>query len=149
MNNKLKNKRFKFIINKSFQFKFIAYTLLPTLSTLCILWISIEYYILKLIEKGQSAGLAENHFYFELVLEQAALIKSIFLAVGIVSTSILLIWAVLISHKIAGPFLRLTNMLNKGDQELKNISFRPGDFFPEVAEAVRTYINSKKEQDKI
>lgn len=145
MNTNIKNKRFKFIINKSFQFKFIAYTLLPTLSTLCILWISIEFYILKLIEKGQAAGLSENHFYFELISEQAALIKTLFLAVGLASTFILLIWSVLISHKIAGPFLRLTNMLNNRDQELKSITFRPGDFFPEVAEAIRNYINSKKE----
>jgi hypothetical protein len=58
----------------------------------------------------------------------------------------IVIWALFISNKIAGPFYRLTQMLNRADPYVKNIKFRPGDFFPEVAEALSRYLINKKEE---
>ncbi|MCC2679806.1 MAG: hypothetical protein K0R29_2382 [Pseudobdellovibrio sp.] len=38
----------------------------------------------------------------------------------------------------------MTNMLNADDENLKNFQFRPGDFFPEVGEALAGYVRRKK-----
>jgi len=138
------NKRKTFLINKPFQLKFILYTLLPTLVIQLLLWLVLGIYLDKMMDKGVAANLPPDHFYFRLISEQLSLMKILFLSVGIISFVVVIVWALFISHKIAGPFHRLTRMLETDDPNLKSLKFRPGDFFPEVAEALAKYLNSKE-----
>lgn len=133
------NNRKNILINKSFQFRFVLYTFLPVLISQIVLWVALEIYMNKMVDKGVQANLPEDHFYFRLINEQLDLMKVLFLSVGAVSFLVIVIWALFISHKIAGPFFRMTNMLNENDPNLKIFKFRPGDFFPEVAEALAKY----------
>ena len=133
------------LINKEFQIKFIIYTLLPGVLIQLSLWLSLEYALNVMIKKGEAANLPSDHFYYQLISEQLGLMKTIFAVTGILSFLIICIWALFISHKIAGPFFRLTNMLKNKDENLKNVKFRPGDFFPEVADALSDYLKNKKD----
>jgi hypothetical protein len=140
------NQRRNLLINKTFQLKFMAYTLLPTLISQAVLWLALDYYLQKMLAKGKEANLPQDHFYYQLISEQLELMRNIFSVVGVISVLVIIIWALFISNKIAGPFYRLTQMLERSDPYLKNIKFRPGDFFPEVAEALSRYLTNKKEE---
>lgn len=141
------NQRRHLLINKSFQLKFLAYTLLPALLSQAVLWLALDYYLQKMLAKGKDANLPQDHFYYQLISEQIELMRNIFSVVGVISILVIIVWALFISNKIAGPFYRLTQMLNRSDPYLKNIKFRPGDFFPEVAEALSRYLTNKKEEN--
>lgn len=140
------NQRRHLLINKAFQLKFMAYTLLPALVSQAVLWLALDYYLQKMLAKGKDANLPQDHFYYQLISEQIELMRNIFSVVGAVSILIIIIWALFISNKIAGPFYRLTQMLDRSDPYVKSIKFRPGDFFPEVAEALSRYLTNKKEE---
>ena len=143
----MSNQRRHLLINKSFQLKFLAYTLLPALLSQASLWLALDYYLQKMLSKGKEANLPQDHFYYQLISEQIDLMQNIFTFVGVISILVIIIWALFISNKIAGPFYRLTNMLHRSDPNLKDIKFRPGDFFPEVAEALSRYLTNKKEEN--
>lgn len=138
------NNRKNILINKNFQFRFVLYTFLPTLISQIVLWVALDIYMAKMVDKGMQANLPEDHFYFRLINEQLDLMKVLFLSVGAVSFLVILIWALFISHKIAGPFFRMTKMLNENNENLSTFKFRPGDFFPEVAEALAAFVSRKK-----
>lgn len=138
------NNRKNVLINRPFQFRFVLYTFLPTLISQIVLWVALEIYMNRMVDKGVQANLPPDHFYFRLINEQLSLMKVLFLSVGAVSFLVVLIWALFISHKIAGPFFRMTNMLKADDENLKNFQFRPGDFFPEVGQALADYVRRKK-----
>jgi sensor histidine kinase YesM len=138
------NNRKSILINRNFQFRFVLYTFLPVLISQIVLWAALEIYINKMIQKGVQANLPSDHFYFRLMAEQLGLMKMLFVSVGAISFLIIVVWALFISHKIAGPFYRLTRMLKSNDDSLKTFKFRPGDFFPEVAEAVSEYARGRK-----
>ncbi len=97
-----------------------------------------------MITKGQAASLPLDHFYYRLIDEQMHLMKILFVSVGAVSFLITVAWAFFISHKIAGPFYRMTNMLNESNPTLKSIKFRPGDFFPEVGDSLAKYLSREE-----
>lgn len=139
-----KNNRKNILINRPFQFRFVLYTFLPTVLSQIVLWVALEVYMNKMIDKGMQANLPADHFYFRLINEQISLMKVLFLSVSAVSFLVVLVWALFISHKIAGPFFRMTNMLKADDERLKDFQFRPGDFFPEVAESLADFVRRKK-----
>ncbi|MCC2679807.1 MAG: hypothetical protein K0R29_2383 [Pseudobdellovibrio sp.] len=58
------NNRKNILINKDFQFRFVLYTFLPTLLSQIVLWLALEVYMNKMVDKGILANLPEDHFYF-------------------------------------------------------------------------------------
>ncbi len=132
------------LINKNFQYRFVLCTFLPVLLIQIVLWLALEIYLNTMITKAQTAALPLDHFYYRLIDEQLKLLKILFVSVGAVGFFVTVIWGLFISHKIAGPFYRMTNMLNDNDPNLKTLKFRPGDFFPEVGDALARYVNEKK-----
>ncbi len=90
----------------------------------------------QLREMGSAAGLPDSHVYFEFVtLQQQLLNKNLMVGGGIllvVSTAFLL----LVTHRIAGPIVRLRGFLidyvENGRSAVTRLSFRKGDFLSDL-----------------
>lgn len=84
---------------------------------------------------GVEAGLDSGHVYFEFIrMQERILVKNLMVAGGVAlffSTFVMLV----LSHRLAGPIVRLRNHLvrvNNSKGKPEALSFRSGDFFSEL-----------------
>jgi len=136
-------KRKNYIINREFQFKFILYSFIPSLFCIFIFYSSINIYFQKVIEDGYAMGYAADHPYFSTIADQKILMNYMFTTCSVFIFIFYIIWGIFISHRIAGPLYRLTKFFKEskdGAFEVK-LSFRPGDFFLEIPEAINEWID--------
>jgi hypothetical protein len=136
-------KRFNFLINKNFQFKFVLFTLIPTSVCLILFYASLNIYFSKLQDLGLSSGLSKNHSYFNLINDQKELMNALFLSSSIFSFLFFTVWGIFISHKIAGPLYRLTRFFEDSDFDhfSNRLSFRPNDLFQEIPKAINQWMD--------
>ena len=87
------------------------------------------------------AGLNEDHVFFKFIGEQKSKILIYTLVAFGVSLVLGIILNLMISHKIAGPIVRLRNFFSKPDnyKEIQYLNFRQGDFFIELPELIRNF----------
>lgn len=138
--------RSKFIINRSFQFRFILISILPNLIWMAAVFLLQSLFFKKFHESGAKYNLEPTHPYFQLIAEQQAfLIKSIVL-ISILMTLLFLIWAVVFSNRIAGPLYRLTQTFKnyKANDPIPHLQFRPGDYFQEIPKAFNDFAENIK-----
>ena len=140
------NKRRNYLINRDFQYKFIIYTLIPSIFCLVIFYSSLSIYFSSLVRQGQTLNLGAGHPYFSLINDQKELMNSLFIYCAIFSIVFYVGWGIFISHKIAAPLYSLTKFFkNSNGQKFETkLSFRPGDFFLEIPEAVNEWIDKSQ-----
>lgn len=83
----------------------------------------------------------------KLVMEQRADMDRIFILTSIMIVSLMMLGAILLTHRVAGPLYRLEQHL-KGIAEggkVGDVKFRKGDFFQEVAEVFNRAIRRIRE----
>ena len=138
-------RRGKFFINPTFQKKIII-SVLGLICLVSFLFIGTSiYFFEKMKQLGRIAGLAEGHVYFQFVENQSHQYMIISGLGFLLITIFVFIWALRMSHRIAGPFYNLCQSVDemKKSGELRKIKFRDGDFFPEVADSVNEIIGMK------
>ncbi len=140
------------LINPKFQWTIIGYTAgLATLILVTILT-AFEFGIHALIQKGNDAGLQIDHFYFQMIRSFDASFQHIFIYLSLMVAMTLLVGGLIVSHKIAGPIRRLQNafldMQKENDSSFQEVSFRKGDFFPELAESYNEVFKKNHSKDK-
>ena len=99
----------------------------------------------NLAQKAVDKGIPRSHIFFRFVEQQQTTMNLIFLGTAVVIFFGTCIFGLLYSHRIAGPLYRLTQDL-KGMTEgkaIRDVRFRKGDFFPEIAEAFNAFIGSR------
>ncbi len=134
-----------YLINPSFQYKFMAYTILSALSALGIVYGANQFFFHRFIEKGKNLELAANHPFFLIIAEQQSFMSDIFLVVSTIIVLFLGLWGLFFSHRIAGPLYRLNQLFRnatKSNKELKSINFRENDFFQEIPDAINMYFKN-------
>lgn len=144
----MKLKRKIWIINKPFQYRFIAFSLIPTAAIVLLFLLSIEVIFYLMIEKGKQLGLPLDHAYYSLLLSQkryfliSTLISSFFILIGFS------IWSLVMSNQIAGPLYRLGQHLKKLNKHnlhtINELKFRSGDYFQEIPTEVNNLIKRMK-----
>ncbi len=141
-----KYKRRNYLINKSFQYRFVLYTFIPSAFSLIVFYSAIQFYYTRLIQEGIASGLNADHPYFNLIHEQIRFMNTLFLVCGFSSFIFFIFWGIFISHKIAGPLYRLTMFFKNAEPGMiKNrLSFRPGDFFLEIPDAINSWIEKSR-----
>ena len=114
-----------YLINKRFQFVFIGYFLGLSLASCTGFYIAITYYFIEL-EKKAMGEIDSGHVFFEFLKQQQQGLNFHFFI-----TSFVII--------ILG---RLTTYLeeNSKSKECPLITFRKGDFFPELKAALNSFI---------
>ena len=137
-------KRKIILINPRFQLKLSSYFAFLTVINIAVFYFCIRYFFQVFVDMGQEIGLPSNHVYFMFMEDQMLTMNIVFLVTSIVTICLLMIFGVLISHKIAGPMYRFCNHLTdiaEGKKESSEIKFRDNDFFPEVAECYNKTLN--------
>lgn len=123
-------KRSVFIINPRFQYKFsfivCSFVLLATLIYPFIVVDLFDKIIQLQPEKAAYYTAARNELLGVLGVIELTILGFLF------------IFAIFLSHKIAGPMFKLSSHLSKirNGGEIKPVSFRSGDYFQEVADEV-------------
>ena len=139
-----KNDRNVLLINPHFQFRFIGLLVFATFLAISIFYLSEIFFFKEMIEKGMSANLPEDHIYFDLISSQKNFMDKVFLITSIVVFLFLLIFGLLLSHRIAGPLHKLNESLEDlaANKKIKKITFRKKDFFRELPDSFNKVVDS-------
>lgn len=143
-------KRRQLLINPQFQIKILNYVTGLNLTLIAIFTTVNLLFFERMKAQGISAGLPENHIYFEFLKSQQKDMFYIFLIGAVLSVVIIYWFGFYISNRIAGPIYNATRNMEKivrGEKVMK-IRFRKGDFFPELADRINELIEhlSNKKQ---
>jgi len=133
------NRSFKnYLIYPSFQWRLVMMMMALSLISALSLLIFQYFAFRSLNEIGLEYGLPENHPFY-LFLKQFQ--ESFYIVLGSslgVSVVFSFVFGFLISHKVAGPLVKMRRIFNEvADRKVPDgcIYFRQGDFFQDVADA--------------
>lgn len=149
--NHLAPKRRKnYWINPKLQKAIILRTLIANFVLVGFLYLADRIFFMRMSDMGTSLGLQPDHVYYVFLKEQERVKFWIFMATaGVIS--IATTWAGLfVSHRIAGPVVRIRNELRRLAQGEKvgQVVLRDADFFQEVADEFNSMtLNLKLRKD--
>ena len=125
------------LINPKFQLSFLTYIVGIAAFTLAIFYAAKVFFFYQTRSYMMSVGIPADHMIFDFLTRQSHVMNWIFLAAAVIEVAFLAFMGLKISHRVAGPLYRLTqDMLRMAaGGPIKNIHFRKGDYFQEVAEA--------------
>jgi nitrogen fixation/metabolism regulation signal transduction histidine kinase len=143
------DERKNYLINPKFQLSIVGIFIGIALIINMINFLSITYSFHEIIAAGNQANLPENSPFFKFIHSQENHFTSIFLWTSLISATTLVIFGILLSHKIAGPIYRINEDLKAmtKDGKLKTLHFRKGDFFVETTETFNNFIKSLENKD--
>lgn len=98
------------------------------------------------LKSGQLSELPETHPYFVFLKSFQDQFLVMFGFAVLASFVVCFVIGVLVSHKVAGPLVKIRNYFERvaaGQEDEKEISFREGDFFQDLAKAYNKKFNSK------
>ena len=139
-------KKRSILINPKFQWTLIGYAaFIATLIFLSVYGL-FSFGFHEFVQIGHQAGLPNDHVYFQFIKMQETTFLRVILAIAFFVGTILILGGLIISHKIAGPLFRMQKeflkMAQKPDPSLHQITFRDGDFFPEVPQAFNSLVTT-------
>lgn len=141
-------KKRSLLINPKFQWTLIGYVSIVALLVLAVSFGLFTFGFNEFSSIGLQAGLPSDHVYFEFLRMQESTFLRVFVALAILIAAILVVGGLIVSHKIAGPIYRMQKEFNKMQEEdpvrLREIYFRKGDFFPELAETYNELVRKIK-----
>lgn len=141
--------RKKYLINPRFQLLVVFWCLCLFLSILTIFAAANWYFFEELHSVARTAGISEEHVFFEFVNEQKAIMLKLFIAASFFSFWVIFSGGIYLSHRIAGPLYRLTqHLLNAGPLDLEKVKFRKGDYFKELEDAYNKFVEKMNEKPK-
>jgi methyl-accepting chemotaxis protein len=139
------SKRKTYLINPKFQLSFIFFSMATTFLGMSVIFASIKYFFWSFKNMGKEYGIPENHIFFRFIEDQSSKMNFTFFISAVLVLAISLVGALLLSHRVAGPIYRMTKHLIKiSEDEITDVNFREKDFFPELAEALNTFIRKVK-----
>ena len=140
------------LINPRFQWTLIGYAAFIAAIILIAVYGLFTFGFHEFVNIGNQAGLPADHVYFQFIKMQEATFLRVIAAISVIVGIILIVGGLIISHKIAGPIYRLQKEFNTMSSEkpvkLRNVKFRKGDFFPELAEAFNTLVDNWYNNEK-
>ncbi len=133
-----KRKRFKLLIYPRFQLLLLLVNFLTVLLVIVI----TEYQMLNFFKHmralGEKAGFGQFHAYYKFVsLQESTIVSGIFLSLGICLLFSTIVYLI-ISHKVSGPMIRLSNFFKKmsDTKQIDKLQFRKYDFFSDLPDTI-------------
>jgi len=117
-------------INPKFQLRFVGYFLGLFFVMTLSLYSTTFLFFWKLRHKAISVGIKEDHIFHQFLSNQKSEMDFLFIGLTLFNFLLLLIFSVLISHRIAGPLKKLTGQLQSPGPE--DFSLRKNDFFQDL-----------------
>ena len=147
--DKSSRKKKSLLINPAFQWTLIGYASAVATVILVSMHELNSFAFGYFNEIGLLAGLPKDHVYFEFIHMQEATVFRTFIAISCLVAIVLILGGLFVSHRIAGPVYRMKKDLERmtadNQAQLKEIHFRKGDYFPELAEAFNALVKSRNE----
>lgn len=140
-----------FLIYPKFQYSLITINFLLFLMSGVYIFFFFKRSYGKLHLEGIAAGLPVGDIYFEQLIHQESVVQQSLVSALFISFVISSLFTVLMSHRMAGPIVRLKNLLVEGIKtgKLEPLIFRQDDFFPEFPEIFNQAMNkTDKNQNK-
>ena len=148
---KKKNERKNYLINPTFQLTIVGVFIGISLIVDLIYFFSMSISFEEFFSLGKQLGLPKESQFFKFITHQKDKFTNIFLVTSLLSSLVLIIFGILLSHKIAGPVYRMTEDLKEmtKNKKTKEVHFRKGDFFIELTETFNNFLDShKKDKSK-
>lgn len=134
--------RRQYFINPEFQGSFIQMVIGAALLINLVLYGANIFIFFKFNAYGESLNYDQKKQFYEFFQNQILALNQVFVLCGGIVFGILIVYGLLMSHKVAGPLHNLQNQLKKLQKldDLQNIhnihgtNFRKTDYFQELAE---------------
>jgi len=138
------NLRKVILINKKFQLSVLLSFAILILIVELLFYFATVYFFKCMQDDAIVAGLSPNHIFFSYLNNQKYLMQNIFILTACISTLIIFLGGIYLSHRIAGPLYRLTkHFQNSSLSNVQQIKFRKNDYFPEIEKAFNEFIQRK------
>ena len=126
--------RIKYLSYPKFQLTLIALNIFIIFGISTPMLTSVYYSLNKLKTMGQEAGIPSEHVYYRFLNLQEGIIESSLVWAAIVGIVISTIISIFISHRVAGPMVRLREHFKEIAEtgKITPVKFRKGDYFSEV-----------------
>ncbi|MEE4661604.1 MAG: hypothetical protein V2J89_14125 [Halieaceae bacterium] len=124
---------------------------LASLFSISVFYFVNTFYFNAVYAMGNELGLDSTHPYFAFIETQRALLLRIYVLLSAVSFTLLMVFGLFISHRIAGPIYRVEKYMQSiadGERELEPVRLRRGDFFPEIENIVNASIKRLRDERK-
>ncbi len=130
--------RRKFLTHPRFQLLLLGVNLGTLSLSSLVIWVSVQNTLLDLKPVAGLSGVEAEHFknYLDYQIHNFQNSMLMALAIGLLFAGTVTLF---ISHRIAGPLIRLRNYfenLARGDDPISKISFRDGDYLNELAPVI-------------
>jgi len=137
--------RFRYVINKRFQLRFVVFMDLVAFGVIGVFYgASCFFYsdLQNLPEMMPHLSVTEHQAIIEILSQRQQQLSRVFAASSFIVLGTLTLLGVLYSHRIAGPLYRLTRQLEAlaAGGEPQPLVFREGDFFQEIPEAYNKHL---------
>jgi hypothetical protein len=134
--------RRKLLIDPSFQYNFIAYTVGIAIIISAIFFAADRYFFWRFLQQGHVLGLPADHAYFRFLESQQSTLDWVLLLASLIVIVVLIIYGFYYSNRIAGPVYRIKAHLKDycTGKDFTDTYFRKKDFFPELADSVNEAI---------
>ena len=141
------NRRKSFLIYPKFQLGFIIKMFIMALFNSLVIVTCMRFFFKDLLKKAMEEGLGVESPLVQFIQGQYDQFFIITLISVVVSSLLITIFGVFISHRIAGPLYRLQQDIEQmvSTKEYKTIFFRKGDHFQELRLSVNKLIKQFKE----
>jgi len=138
--------RKQYLINPKFQYEMIGFAIILAFVVIGVLYLSNVFFFNHSLEAARQIGISETDIYFQLIRRQKITMNWIFIVLSVLIYGILFVSGVLLSHRIAGPIFRFCKELQKipAGEPIKEVKFRPKDYFPELATCYNAVVQSIK-----
>ena len=129
--------RKKRLVNPEFQLSFMRYFVAIAVVTLAVFYGAKIFFFHEVRAHLASLGFSADHALFDFLSRQSLTMDGIFAAAAILESAFLTWIGLKLSHRVAGPLYRLrSEMLRTAHGgEVKNLKFRDGDYFNDLADA--------------
>lgn len=128
----IRRKPSNLLILPGFQFKLLGYFVALFLLTSASLYSASYLFFHRLNQKALSVGIPEGHVFFKFIANQKHDLDMLFIGLAIVNLILLIATVIVLSHRIAGPFLKLKKHLHSIHRESDNFKLRESDFFQDL-----------------
>ena len=139
----MSERRKKVLLNPKFQVKLLSCFFALSFSMATIFYVAVLFFFWNFYQMGVDLGLPDDHVFFRFIDEQKSYMNWVYLGTSFLSMFALVFGGLVLSHKIAGPLYHLCEYIErkvKGEAS-ERLSFREGDFFPEVQDSVNKLID--------
>lgn len=123
-----------YFIYPAFQTRFIGFLVFFLGLTTLVHYAAVQYFFTMFESKGAAVGIPAHHIYFKFIDGLRGDMNLIFLTTTSICLVVMVVGAIVLSHRVAGPMYRLQKDFEEmaENQMVRPVKFRSYDFFSDI-----------------